>query len=443
MNEKQTIMKRCINIDWLECYCIELGSMPKDAEYFRVFGWHVKEREYGTRIYEQMFTLYAHDCDLPFIEIRRLPKCSPSEKFHVLPDKSCHVRLVNRSCYYEQAARLLQEFLDKYELSFMRISRIDICLDFERFDSGDVPQKFLTRYMSGKYSKINQTNISVHGTEMWDGRNWNSVSWGSKNSQISTKLYNKTLELKQVHDKPYIRQAWALAGLIDDIMTMTKGKGAAQYSPEIWRLEFSIKSSVKKWFVIEDYSKSKKQLRSIHNTLDCYYNRQQLLDVFASIASHYFHFKYFEDGVRKDRCKDKKLFDFKEIEQFYKVETVATSIGRDSIIDKLIQLLEKFTLTETDQKTNQICEQLIAKLKQKQLRNTASMPWSTEEITLLRQLVSRRVLSQQNTLEQDIATIVGHITSETSLFAEQDGTDKLAKKGGTVVPPSIFHGTSM
>lgn len=430
---------RCINIDWLEVYCLELGAMPKDAEYFRALGWHVVERAYGTRIYEQMFTLYAHDCDLPFIEIRRLPKCSSSDKMHVLPDGSCHIRLTNRSCYYENAAKLMQEFIEKYEFSFMRISRIDICLDFEKFDSGDDPAKFLARYLANKYSKINQANVSVHGTDLWDGRQWNSVSWGSKTSQISTKLYDKTMEIRQVKDKPYIRQAWRLAGLVDDMIYLTKGEGSERYTPRIFRLEFSIRSSVKKWFVIEDYTTGKRQYRSKHNTLDCYYNRSQLLDVFASLASHYFKFKYFEDGVRKDRCKDKILFDFKDIEQFYKVEIVATSNERSSLIDKLIEMLEKFTLTVIDYNLKQQCYAIIEKLQQEQLRGAAAAPWDAHELTLLRQLVSRRFNNPKNALEQDIAAINALISSESEMFAERD-TRRVAKKGDSVESPSDFHG---
>ena len=193
-------MIRCVNIDWLECFCLEDAiNYPHDADYFRSQGWHVREREYGTPMYEQMFTLLDH-YDLPIIEIRRKPKSDNMKKAGLFDPNSCHVRLTNRACYATGAAQMLQQFLETHGLWFQRISRIDICYDFERFDYGDEPQKFLQRYMAGRFSKINQANINAHGLDQWDGRNWNSVSWGSLKSMVTTRFYNKTMELREAHD---------------------------------------------------------------------------------------------------------------------------------------------------------------------------------------------------------------------------------------------------
>ena len=46
---------KCINLDWLEVYCIEPIDMP--AQYFQNLGWQVNIREYGTPLYKEMFTL--------------------------------------------------------------------------------------------------------------------------------------------------------------------------------------------------------------------------------------------------------------------------------------------------------------------------------------------------------------------------------------------------
>ena len=62
-----------------------------------------------------------------------------------------------------------------------------------------------------------------------------------------------------------------------------------------------------------------KNKQSIRNTLDMYDSRDKLLMLFASLAQHYFHFKYYEPEQRKDRCKDKVLFQWSEMEYTYKV----------------------------------------------------------------------------------------------------------------------------
>ena len=234
---------RCVNLDWLEVAVEEPLDQPHDAEYFRACGWIVNERDYGTRVWGEMFTLEGTD-HLSFIEVRRNPKSE------IIALNIAHLRFVNRVCYFPNAAQLMQEFIDKYAYTFHHISRVDICYDFETFDYGDRPRDFLRRYIQDKYAKINQCDVNPHGHEQWSGKTWNSISWGSPASDIGTKLYNKTLELydpvTKTYGKPYIRQAWFECGLIDDATHVTKTKpDGTTYTPEIWRIEFSIRSSVR------------------------------------------------------------------------------------------------------------------------------------------------------------------------------------------------------
>ena len=65
-------MNRCVNIDWLEVYCLESIEAPRNAQFFRARGFKVKEREYGTPQYREMFTIYDSE-DFPQFEVRRNP----------------------------------------------------------------------------------------------------------------------------------------------------------------------------------------------------------------------------------------------------------------------------------------------------------------------------------------------------------------------------------
>jgi hypothetical protein len=360
MSKATDNFERCINLDWLEVTALEPITQPHDAEYFRACDFIVIEREYGTRVWSQMFTLEGTD-HLPFLEVRRSPKSE------IIAANVCHLRLVNRVCYFPNAVQLMTEFLDRYGYEFQRICRVDVCLDFERFDYGDYPKDFVRRFMQGKYSKINQANISAHGSDDWAGRVWNSLSWGSPSSDIGTKFYCKTLELydpvTKHYGKPYIRQAWQACGLVDDAVAVTKTKPSGEvYTPEIWRVEFSIRSSVKNWFLINLDGKAKKK-QSIRNTLDMYDNREKLLVIFASLADHYFHFKhlikrynFYTDGksdgyaLRKDRCPDKLLFNWRSQVAIYKVakESVATSEKVDTTLARLLSQLKQFRDTTHD-----------------------------------------------------------------------------------------------
>lgn len=393
----------------MEVYCLEDNRrFPCDADYFRRQGFFVNEREYGTRIYKEMFTLLDTD-NRPFIEIRRSPFSTTEQNHGFFDATSCHIRFVNRYCYHDHAIDLLRQFILTHNYTLVKISRIDICLDFERFDRGDDPAKFLLRYMRGKYSKINQANINAHGKDQWDGRQWNSLSWGRPKSMISTKFYNKTMELAQVHDKPYIRQAWFLAGLVDDPVNLTKkAADGSIYKPDIWRVEFSIKASAKKWYVIENHNQRKTKLQPMPHTLDMYDTRERQYHVFASLAQHYFHFKKYQEGQRKDRCEDKILFDFSGLDTFYKVEssstpTLSTDTPKANDIERLLDKLRLYRMNHADEAIRTACDVLIKDINQQRLRNQLVDPWNRIELQALQMAIAARINYHS---EEDFAVLL-------------------------------------
>ncbi|MGD7646410.1 hypothetical protein, partial [Ralstonia pseudosolanacearum] len=79
---------------------------------FRERGCEVLEREYGTRIYREMFVIYGSD-GLPAIEVRRNPASSGLNGIH--DAEETHIRLVNRMCYYDDAAESLAKWLKSYD----------------------------------------------------------------------------------------------------------------------------------------------------------------------------------------------------------------------------------------------------------------------------------------------------------------------------------------
>lgn len=415
-------VRRCINIDWLEVHALEPVDSPRTPEFFQKIGWDVMVRPYGTRFYTQMFTLLFPDGER-FLEIRRAPSSGQSSKAaQFFEINSVSIRLCNRTCYFREAAKLLDEFLVEYGFEFRRISRIDIALDFARFDSGDDPQRFLDRYLKGKYSKINQANVRAYGKDMWDGRFWNSLAWGSPKSQIGTKFYCKSMEIREAKDKPYIRQAWASAGLVDDFIQLTKkASDGTYYQPTIWRVEFSIMSSVKRWFVMEHDAQGQPCKRSVPNILCHYYTDVQLLNVFASLVAHYFHFKYFEVGQRKDRCRDKELFRFTEQDSFYKVEKLATEKPQDKAIIRLIARLTEYRMTHFDQSVRKAVDLLLNALNEERLRKSAVRPYDQDEVGLLRELLALRIHNHgANPLEVDKETAKQLWEIEKTLWQNND-----------------------
>ena len=370
---------------------------PHDANYFRRVGLTVTERDYGTRVYREMFTV----CDLrgnPFVEVRRAPYSTGYGGIHAVEE--CHLRLVNAACYYDDAAQRLQDFMDTYHYTFNRISRVDICLDFELFDEGDEPAKFLARYLRQVYSKINQGNITAHGADRWNGQVWNSVSWGSPTSAIGTKFYNKTMELydqaSATFRKPHIRYAWLKCGLIDDFHKCLKRQADGWYQPQIWRVEFSIRSSVKNWFTIE-LNGEEKHYQSIRNNLSMYDSREKLITLFAALQQHYFHFKHFVKDQRKDRCPDKVLFKWNGIQRTYKVgrEDISHLLGEGAKqqrpYDTLIRKLKEYQQAKPKTDVIEACQVIIRAIEGDYLRSDLKNPFSYADMMALQRALSLKV----------------------------------------------------
>jgi len=195
---------------------------------------------------------------------------------------------------------------------------------------------------------------------------------------------------KNTFKKPWIRQSWGKCGLVDDWFTMTKiGADGKPYTPQIWRVEFSIRSSVKKWFAIEIDGKAK-NYQSIQNTLDCYDSREKLLLMFASLANHYFHFKHYHEETRKDRCPDKVLFDFEVPQVTYKIDKdkLATARKPSRLLSTLANRLRDYRETHHGRDLVAACNTLIKAIEDESLRVEMNEPFTKEELEALRRTLS-------------------------------------------------------
>lgn len=418
---------RCVNIDWLEVYCLEdLNRWPCDANYFRRCGYFVDERPYGTRQYNQMFTIEDVHGD-PWIEIRRDPPSGDS-KFSGLDPNSCHIRLVNRTCYYDDCVSQLRDFLAKHDYVFKRIFRIDICYDFEYFDSGDRPDRFARRLVERKFRKVNQCHLAAHSEDTWADYEWQSFNWGNPKSMVSTKFYNKSLELSCLKkDKPYIRYCWWLCGLVDDPINQTrKMADGSEYKPEIWRVEFSLKSQARNWIVIESQEGKRQKQKRIPHTLELFDTKAKLWDRFEELAYHYFRFKYREyknveqfilqpkvmkgkkkvdlQLKRKDLCQDKQLFKFNMNREFYKVQQLPKASTPDNADRILRNRLQLYKLTHFEQDVQQACDVLLNNLTRSEVRRLTQAN-DREEVEILQRVIALKLKYP----EEDVMVLVAKI----------------------------------
>ena len=351
---------KCINLDWLSVYCLEPQGCVMNAAYYKNLGWSVEEREYGTPQYREKFTLMngRH----PFLEIERNPY-SLKQNGGIFEPESCHIRLANRTLYQPNPVQQLTNFIIKYGYEYKGISRVDVCCDLTIFDNGMKPQDLANKYMKDKIWKVHQSKIDAHssdGDDSWripihlgahgretkTGRTWNSLKWGSPKSALSTKLYNKTLELETNTGKFYIKDAWVKSGLCDlqkvryeyrnpktreieirsKQISVVTGTAINQEIPieeakkiDVWRVEFSMNSEGRKWIDLGDN-------HIVDLSLNAFDNLDSLAATFFTCSEWLFCFiyaKWITKGAtrlkeRTNRCKKLQLFNTKFLHSHYK-----------------------------------------------------------------------------------------------------------------------------
>lgn len=351
---------KCINLDWLSVYCLEPKGCVMNAAYYKKLGWSVEEREYGTPQYREKFTLMngRH----PFLEIERNPY-SLKQNGGIFEPESCHIRLANRTLYQPNPVQQLTNFIIKYGYEYKGISRVDVCCDLTIFDNGMKPQDLANKYMKDKIWKVHQSKIDAHssdGDDSWripihlgahgretkTGRTWNSLKWGSPKSALSTKLYNKTLELETNTGKFYIKDAWVKSGLCElqkvryeyrnpktkeieirsKQISVVPGTAINQEIPieeakkiDVWRVEFSMNSEGRKWIDLGDN-------HIVDLSLNAFDNLDSLAATFFTCSEWLFCFiyaKWITQGStrmkeRTNRCKKLQLFNTKFLHSHYK-----------------------------------------------------------------------------------------------------------------------------
>ena len=396
---------RCVNLDWLEVSCEESNNrFPCDPEYFRSQGFIVHERDYGTRVWGQVFTIEdseGHD----WIEVRRCPPSGASD-FKGLNEYSCRLRVVNAQLYVDGCVQRFRDFLSTHDYIFKRIYRIDIAYDFEYFDSGDQPARFARRYVECKYRKINQCKMNAFANDTWTSFDWESLSWGSPHSMVSTKLYNKTREIETVSkQKTYIVYSWFLNGLIDDpVNRLRVDSDGVKYKPEIWRLEFSMKSQADRWLVIEDQSGKRVKKKAIPHTLDMFDATDKVWQRFQDLAFHYFHFKKYVKDRRKDLCPDKVLFHWDKDHEWRQLDMAIRPTKPDNELAILVRHLRAYKTRTGDMRVRDAIDVILEALKDVELRRYTPKQLFTE-VNALRQALSIRLRYPETDIVETYETI--------------------------------------
>jgi len=122
-----------------------------------------------------------------------------------------------------------------------------------------------------------------------------------------------------------------------------------------------------------------------------YDNPAKLQTIFASLAQHYFHFKYYEDGKRKDRCKDKELFTITPNDTFVKPDRQVAQRKASTLDDRLTHLLLQYAAFSYNPDIKQAIDTLLKFLEERRTRAFAGNFTTSDDCRALQLLIARRL----------------------------------------------------
>lgn len=258
----------------------------------------------------------------------------------VIDRRGALVKLSNRELYQPDFSDTFVNFLSLYCLKFKSISRLDLCYDCNDFSGGMSPRRLINSFLSGKFLKNGQPSYTLQGDTTTDKREQltdailgainraspetdnemrnviqsvinerikrsddsrctvrgsvsnirdiNYIAFGSRSSSVCSYMYNKTKELREVKEKPYIRQLWKENGIDDN--------------RDVWRVEISIKSDAKTLLKTETgeiFTLSTDMLKL----------QADIESLFYIYAAKYFDFRINDLTKNKSRMKPVPIFE--------------------------------------------------------------------------------------------------------------------------------------
>lgn len=245
--------KFCISVDWLQTFC-HAEPLTEGTYESRGYRFRVEKMSNETAQFKDVYNVLWKSHQVAVIQ--QTPRTS------VINPRATCVKLSNRVLYCERYIDILYAIQESMHMNYKGITRLDLCYDCNRLHDGRNVERFIRQYVSaepmtvGHIVRNGSSRFQLHGTRSGSSvSQLNSIRWGSPAAKVSAYCYNKTLELIEVKDKPWIRQMWKDNGLEYEIDENRMNKltpkqlnreneenGLSQYvKKDVWRFEISIK----------------------------------------------------------------------------------------------------------------------------------------------------------------------------------------------------------
>ena len=233
----------------------------------------------------------------------------------------CIIKFDNWLLYDNDKYQIFKKLTQFSPISNIKVSRIDICSDFNEFDNGYSVQTFFRLFMKNKYLKNNQPHYKLEAIQKKINTYQHHLEWlsfGSNTSNIKSYIYNKSLEMAQVKFKQWISDSWSQNGI--------------DSAKDVYRLEFALHPGTIKLAHTET--------GDIFNIT--YFAIQQaefINNLYVALIYKYFDFRLNDGSSKKCRMKRVKLFDLPEIIYLFTKDIANSESNRSDkiLINKCLQ----------------------------------------------------------------------------------------------------------
>jgi len=207
-----------IGIDWLQLF----GNLVLEFAEGKHGIFIAKKEEYQTRHFKELYTIFSGSDEVATLQTK------PHSK--IIETGNAVLKLSNKYLYQTNLVNFTKQLMENLKFKFVSISRIDLNIDFEIFQNGYKVINFFKDFTSSNIIKHGKNKFKLQGQQS-EILQYDYLKFGSPTSNVSSYIYNKSKELREVKNKPYIVDTWKLNGMNNDV--------------DVYRLEFSIKKMAK------------------------------------------------------------------------------------------------------------------------------------------------------------------------------------------------------
>ena len=309
-------MKSTLSIDWLSFHGT-FANIPPTGDYT------IKQSEYGTKIFEEIYYYYFQG--------KQVATVTTKPRSTALHSDLSIIKFDNWCLYIPNLFDFVNYVLDMIGFETKGFSRLDLALDFNRFENGIDGHTLISQFVKDEYLHNGRGKFAISGVQKFTST-FEYLRLGSQSSPVRAYLYNKSTEMAEVKQKNYITDLWKQEGL-----DITK---------PVWRLEFSLTSGAFDWVEAETGE------CIIQKDVD-YTKLSFLMPLYQACVNKYFDFRKNDGTKNKTRMPKVNLINLTKTAIIRNFPTLQTSTGRREkiLLHSIYKFVQRYDIRDEDRQT--------------------------------------------------------------------------------------------